>query len=137
MVVFEAGSVGAKEQRHAAIDLPPFEHSEDDGGILVRDLIALAVEVRLDAEREARTEEAALWREIDEMTGCEGDGNERAHSITTEPLAGARAAAWAGFERERYYLIVDGRRMRQLHERVPIGSDSRVTFLRKLEYTGG
>ena len=52
-------------------------------------------------------------------------------------LAGATAVALAGFQRNAFFLIVDGRQVTDLDEPIAFRTTSQVTFLRLVPLVGG
>ncbi len=145
MIVLEARSLGQQDRHEATIDWPPPERNDDDS-ILVRELIAAAVEARWDSIRDVKRLRAAFWRTLATVLGRETEEPEsapegrQASGASGSDLAKMRhavSAAWDGFEQEQYYLLVDGRRMLKLDQRVKLGGNNRVTFLRRLEFASG
>lgn len=145
-VVLEAKLAGRKDRHEIVVGWPPSKEQYDDGSVLVRELIALAVENQREVTRERdedRRAFQALLAAILERGQEDADAKPRSSRVPAtssgdpEELQLAIHDAWKAFQRELYYLLVDGRRMQDLDQRVRLGSNSRVTFLRRVEFTGG
>lgn len=145
MLTIEMKTLGQRKGVERTIEPPAAEPGNDDR-ITVRQLIRAAVEDefqrRADVRRaQERLEEdflqalyAALLREraVEQKPSA---GAKRAVGVPA--LLAAITACWQAFVEQRYLLLVDGKRMRQLDELVRLHDDSRVTFIRRLEFVGG
>lgn len=139
MLTFERRTTGGRGQTPSfSVPLPG---AATDGGLTLRELIALAVREELAAYSERRGERT-FAQVLDEERLAAGKAAGRIDSgqRSTAPPPPADvgiATAIEAFEDGLFLVLVDGRQERELDAQVLVGPDSTVTFLRLVALAGG
>lgn len=106
----------------------------------------LLIEERVRIEWERRADVAARGADADALAADLARRlvalNPYRHAPAAAPapeptLEGAIACALAGFERNAFFLLVDGAQITHLDETIPLRPTSEVTFVRLLPLVGG
>jgi hypothetical protein len=119
----------------------PLPDGAADGGLTLRELIALAVIAELAAFSERRVERTFAQVLTDErleqgLAAGRIDSGERRSPQPPSPDE-AVATAISAFEDGLFLVLVDGRQEAELDAQVLVGPDSAVTFLRLVALAGG
>jgi hypothetical protein len=134
-------TTGHRVQRRGpsfGVPLPP---GAEDGGLTLRELIALAVREELAAYSERRAERT-FAQVLTEQRIAAGraagriESGER-HAPGPPPPEMAVAVALEAFEDGLFLVLVDGRQETDLDATVMVGPESAVTFLRLVALSGG
>lgn len=119
----------------------PLPDGAADGGLTLRELIALAVTEELAAYAERRVERTFAQVLTDERIAAGSaagriDSGQR-HSAPPPPADAAVAIALEAFADGLFLVLVDGRQELELDRQVLVGPDSTVTFVRLVALAGG
>ena len=119
----------------------PLPDGAADGGLTLRELIALAVRAELAAYSERRSEKTFAQVLTEErlaqgLASGRVDSGER-HAPRPPSPDEAVTTALAAFEDGLFLVIVDGRQESELDAQVFVGPDSTLTFLRLVALAGG
>ncbi|WP_053226314.1 hypothetical protein [Solirubrobacter soli] len=119
----------------------PLPHGATDGGLTLRELIALAVREELAAYSERRVERTFAQVLNDERiaAGRESgriDSGQRRTPAPPSPEAAVGTAVEA-FEDGLFLVLLDGKQETELDAQVFVGPDSTLTFVRLVALSGG
>ena len=119
----------------------PLPDGAAEGGLTLRELIALAVREELAAYAERRVERTFAQVLTDERLAAGAaagriDSGGRSTAPPPPPDV-AVATAIEAFEDGLFLVLVDGRQERELDAQVLVGPDSTVTFVRLVALAGG
>jgi len=139
MLTFERRTIGTR-QRTPSFGVP-LPDAAREGGLTLRELIALAVCEELAAYAERRIERTFAQVLTEERLAAgraagKVDSGQR-HSAPPPPAEIATATALEAFEDGLFLVLVDGRQELELDAPVLVGSDSTVTFVRLVALAGG
>lgn len=131
--------VRGKEQLADELTVP-LPDTALDSGLSLRQLIEHAVRFEIERFRRRQTKwlmNSVLTSDQIQALARKGKVNESNPELEVTVDAGeASRMAVSAFEEKAYLVLVDGRRLTRLDERVPLGSDSEVAFLRLARLTG-
>jgi hypothetical protein len=119
----------------------PLPQGAEDGGLTLRELIALAVREELAASSERRAERT-FAQVLTEQRLAQGratgriDSGERHTAPPPSPEVAVGTAVQA-FEDGLFLVLVDGRQETELDAQVLVSADSTVTFVRLVALSGG
>lgn len=139
MLTFERRTTGGRGGSPSfAVALPD---GAADGGLTLRELIALAVREELAAFAERRVERTFAQILTDERLAAGRatgriDSGQRS-TAPPPPSDVAVATAIEAFEDGLFLVLVDGRQEHELDALVLVGPDSTVTFVRLVALAGG
>jgi hypothetical protein len=139
-VIVTGRAVGSRRPLFAdwSVPLPP--RDDGDGGLTLRDVIALVVRADLEAyskRREARRLDRVLTQRDIERGEAQGRiAPEARETGAPPPVEEAISAAWLAFEDGMYLVAIDGQEYRSLDAQVFVTPDTRITFIRLVFLAG-